>query len=184
MLEGPKYATLFDLDRKLLELRQLAIAARQGRRGVSGGADEGLECRIREVLQGACFVQGEAAVDLARHDRPVAVSRQRHHDRGASHRRVRRGPERRCCARRPTTGSRNERSPKPGATRCTFRRARRWTRCSGRSPSFAGRCGHCSGRPRSRCPVRSDQPRPPGSGPLHPARAEHGVPEQSNRRPA
>ena len=131
VLEGPKYATLWDLDRKLLELQQLATAARQGRRRVPGGA-----CRRRwnnafeRFSKELASPKDEAAADLARPDRPVARGRQRHADRGASHRRVRRGAAAACCARRPTTGCRNARSPRPGARRCTSRRAPRWTRCS------------------------------------------------------
>ena len=76
--------------------------------------------------------QSRHANYMARPDRPLAEGGQRDADRGASFRGVRRGSNGGCCVQRPTTDCRNARSPNHGVRRITFRRARRWTRCSAR----------------------------------------------------
>ena len=73
VLEGPRYATLWDLDRKLLELQKLHPAARQGSRSLPGRGAEGLEPDLRALCQDAVDRPGAGGqAHLAWLDRPLA----------------------------------------------------------------------------------------------------------------
>ena len=61
VLEGPRYATLWDLDRKLLELQKLTLQRDKDVAAYQAVVQQGLEPRVRALREELAAVQSRSA---------------------------------------------------------------------------------------------------------------------------